>query len=168
MKKSFTFIFVLMFILIAGTIFAEGTAEERTENLKKSPVTQAIQKDMTSKKFDRLATGYSDSYLYILVKDANWNLYLYRANVGSTGSYEGRLYLYQEDGKAIKESIRKEVDKGRTVSKIIDESYIAFKVDGFPDKFYIKTPKGDFYSVSKLIREAQDAASFTGIDDFLK
>lgn len=164
--KKLSGLFVLIFI-IAVSAFAEGTAEERAENLKNSPVTQAIQKDMINKKFDILANGYSDDRLYVLAKDANWTLYLYQAWVGSTGKMDGGIKLYQEDGKATKESIKKEVDKGNNVSKIIDESYIAFKIAGFPDKFYIKTPKGDFYSVSKRIREAQDAASFTGIDDFL-
>ncbi|MBQ3713513.1 MAG: hypothetical protein II890_06145 [Spirochaetia bacterium] len=166
MKRNVLLVLIL-FLIIIGVAFAEGTAEERTENIKNSLALKAMQQDMNNRKFDVLARGYSDSYFYILAKDANWRMFLYRAYVGSSGSYDGNIYLYQEDGKATKESIKNEVDKGRTVSKIIDDSYVAFKIDGWPDKYYIKTQKGDFYSVSKLIRESNNAASFTGIDDFL-
>ena len=166
MKRNVLLISILFFIII-GLVFAEGTAEERTENIKNSSALKAIQKDMDNKKFDVLARGYSDSYFYILAKDTSWRMYLYRAYVGSSGSYDGNIYLYQEDGKATKENIKNEVDKGKTVSKIIDDSYVAFKINGWPDKYYVKTQKGDFYSVSKLIRESNNAASFTEIDDFL-
>ncbi len=164
MKKTFLLVLVVLFFIITENVFAEGSAED----IKNAPGLKAVEKTITNRQETLLAQGYNDGNVYVLTKDANGTLYLYEIYIGISHTYDGSIRLYKEDGKTDKESIKKEVDKGNKVTKIIDaESYSSFKVDGWPDKFYVKTPKGNFYSVNKLIRKAENAGSFTGIDDFL-
>ena len=105
MKKIFSLVLIL-FLITIGFAFAEGTYEVS----KDGPGTKAVERDLASKKFDELARGINDSYLYILAKDANWTLYLYKAYIGMDGTYDGPIYLFQETRKVNKDSMAKEIN----------------------------------------------------------
>lgn len=162
MKRNVLLVLIL-FLITIGFAFAEGTYEVSNYG----PGTKAVERDLASKKFDELARGINDSYLYILAKDANWTLYIYKAHIGMDGTYDGSIYLFQETGKVTKDSIAKKINSGKNLTKCIDGNYIVYEIGTWSDDYYCKTPKGDFYAVTKLIKKADNAASFTGIDDFL-
>lgn len=95
---------------------------------------------------------------YSLYADNNGILYLY---------YEEDLvfdevHLYREDGETSKESVQSKMKDASDAKKVIDSDYVVYKVDmGLFSStyFYVKTPKGNFYSVSKKVKTISANAS---------
>lgn len=141
MKRTVTFL-IMMLCMFAFAAFANSV----TEN--------ARVKDAKERNLSLLARGKR----YSLYADNNGILYLY---------YEEDLlfdevHLYREDGETSKESVQSKMKDASDAKKVIDSDYVVYKVDmGLFSStyFYVKTPKGNFYSVSKKVKTISANAS---------
>ena len=139
MKKKLFFCMIIMFFSVL--LFAE--TDVHSERIK----------DAENRKLTLLASedGYS------LYQDKNGTLYLYSENW-----LFDEIYLYKENGTSNKEKIQSKMKEASDVSKIIDSDYIVYLVNmGFfaPTYYYVKTPKGNFYSVSEKIKTINASAN---------
>ena len=140
MKRTVTFL-IMMLCMFAFAAFANSV----TEN--------ARVKDAKERNLSLLARGKR----YSLYADNNGILYLYYENW-----LFDEVYLYREDGETSKETVQSKMKDASDAKKVIDSNYVVYKVDmGLfsPTYFYVKTPKGNFYSVSKTVKTISASAS---------
>lgn len=139
MKKRILSTMILLFL--AYIAFADSS----TQN--------AMAKDADSRGLTYLAGDDN----YSLYQDSSGKLYLYNENW-----LFDEIYLYKEDGESSKDKVQSKMTNADDVSKVINNSYTVYRVDmGLfePTYFYVKTPKGNFYSVSEKIKTINVSAS---------
>lgn len=133
---------IVVFFLLPCIVFADSEERQR-----------ARIRDANSRNLSLIASGED----YSLYADKNGCFYLYSEN-----PLFNEVYLYRGNGKVTKGQIEANMNEAPRVSKIIDTSYTVYRVDmGFFSKtyHYVKTPKGDFYSISEKIKDISASAS---------
>lgn len=118
-----------------------------------SSMKNAMTKDAVNRELSFLASDES----YSLYQDNSGKLYLYNENW-----LFDEIYLYKEDGESSKDKVQSKMTNADDVSKVINSNYTVYRVDmGLfePTYFYVKTPKGNFYSVSEKIKTINVSAS---------
>lgn len=133
---------IVVFFLLPCIVFADSEERQR-----------ARIRDANSRNLSLIASGEN----YSLYADKNGCFYLYSENWLSNA-----VYLYRGNGKVTKGQIEAEMNEASSVSKIIDTSYTVYYVSMslFSEThYYVKTPKGDFYSISEKIKTINASAS---------
>ncbi|WP_372518923.1 hypothetical protein [Candidatus Ruminimicrobiellum ovillum] len=148
-KKLFVAIVLLLcFCAYNMPLFAATSAEIKKE----------IKKDAKNSAFTFVTSNDDDCFLY---KDSKGNFYLYYGNW-----LFDYVVLYGKSELVSKEEVATNMKKSSESEKIVEGEYTIYKVDmGFLNDtfYYVRTPKGNFYSVSKKIKTIK----INGADDLI-
>jgi len=146
-KLFIAIVLLLCFCAYNMPLFAATSAEIKKE----------VKKDAKNSAF----TFVTSNDVYFLYKDSKENFYLY---------YGNRLFdyivLYGKSELVSKEEVATNMKKSSESKKIVEGEHTIYKVDMgfFKDTFYyVRTPKGNFYSVSKKIKQIE----INGADDLI-
>lgn len=138
--KKFTII-AMMFTVLTSFVFAESSLTRKS-----------VIKDAEKNNYSLLAR----QEYYSLYADKNGIFYFYYENW-----LFDKVYVYTESGQVTKEDVQQKMKESERTSKIIDKNYVVYEVSmGLfsSSYYYVKTPKGNFYSVSKRVKSIEASA----------
>ena len=138
--KKFTII-AMMFTVLTSFVYADSSLTRKS-----------VIKDAEKNNFSLLARQEN----YSLYADKNGIFYFYDENW-----FFDKVYVYTESGQVTKEDVQQKMKESERTSKIIDKNYVVYEVSkGFFSScyYYVKTPKGNFYSVSKSVKSIEAGA----------
>lgn len=150
--KKFTII-AMMFTVLTSFVYADSSLTRKS-----------VIKDAEKNNYSLLARQDDFLYAYSLYTDKNGIFYFYMEE-----SLSNNVFLYTESGQVTKEDVQKKMNNSESSEKIINKDYVVYQVYmGFFASpryyYYVKTPKGNFYSISKFVKKI-DADSDHLVDE---
>ena len=153
-KKKYPIIIVgiLLVGLIIGLTYGNATKETKSESDNNrieyfySEANKKIETDIETHKLIKLLDSNNK---YLLTRDAKWIFFFYVSDPLSN-----IITVYKESGK-INQTEEKKIMAYESVTEIVnsDNYFIYKKTDNNSLEYFVKTPKGGFYSVSTETRK---------------